>query len=509
MISRSRSGPPPPRRAPEERVFCRLATSSTRDSRGALRRLTPLCEARPQGPGPAAGQRAEEGLDARAAVRKRPFSDPGPAKGNAEQTQSQRPKRTIRPQHAGRAAMEAALAVRFLLALCGCLALLPRAEPVCPERCDCQHAQHLLCTNRGLRAVPKTSSLPSPQDVLTYSLGGNFITNITAFDFHRLGQLRRLDLQYNQIRSLHPKTFEKLSRLEELYLGEQPLAGARPGHAGAAAQTASPLRQRQRDRPPEPRLLRGLGEPGEAAAGRERPRGAARRSLRAAGQPALPPPGVQPDPLLGQERLRPAGQAALPQPLCQRAAALLAPRGHLRPAALPLDPHPVGQQPAAPRPPRLPTPAPPRAALAQGQPAHAPGTGCLLGAAGPARAAPGRQPAEPAALGAAGPPAQPGGPGPEWQRAVRAAPGHLRPPGPAAGAQPARQRAQRPLRGHLRCEPGPLPAGSGWQRLDLRLPAAGPEALDGRLALAGPAAHRLRAVSPPARPAGQVPGLLG
>lgn len=132
--------------------------------------------------------------------------------------------------------MEAARAVRFLLVVCGCLALPPWAQPVCPERCDCQHPQHLLCTNRGLRAVPKTSSLPSPQDVLTYSLGGNFITNITAFDFHRLGQLRRLDLQYNQIRSLHPKTFEKLSRLEELYLGNNLLQALAPG-------TLAPLRK--------------------------------------------------------------------------------------------------------------------------------------------------------------------------------------------------------------------------------------------------------------------------
>ncbi|XP_004582466.2 TLR4 interactor with leucine rich repeats [Ochotona princeps] len=132
--------------------------------------------------------------------------------------------------------MEVARAARFLLAVCVCLALLPRAAPVCPERCDCQHSQHLLCTNRGLRAVPKTSSLPSPQDVLTYSLGGNFITNISAFDFHRLGQLRRLDLQYNQIRSLHPKTFEKLSRLEELYLGNNLLQALAPG-------TLAPLRK--------------------------------------------------------------------------------------------------------------------------------------------------------------------------------------------------------------------------------------------------------------------------
>uniref|UniRef100_A0A8D0ZI16 TLR4 interactor with leucine rich repeats n=1 Tax=Sus scrofa TaxID=9823 RepID=A0A8D0ZI16_PIG len=132
--------------------------------------------------------------------------------------------------------MEAARAVRFLLVVCGCLALPPRAQTVCPERCDCQHPQHLLCTNRGLRAVPKTSSLPSPQDVLTYSLGGNFITNITAFDFHRLGELRRLDLQYNQIRFLHPKTFEKLSRLEELYLGNNLLQTLAPG-------TLAPLRK--------------------------------------------------------------------------------------------------------------------------------------------------------------------------------------------------------------------------------------------------------------------------
>ncbi|XP_074051660.1 TLR4 interactor with leucine rich repeats [Macrotis lagotis] len=127
--------------------------------------------------------------------------------------------------------MEVARTVGFLLLLGSCLSLPPPPppEPICPERCDCQHQQHLLCTNRGLRAVPKTSTLPSPQEVLTYSLGGNFIANVTAFDFHRLAQLRRLDLQFNQIRSLHPKTFEKLSRLEELYLGNNLLEGLAPG----------------------------------------------------------------------------------------------------------------------------------------------------------------------------------------------------------------------------------------------------------------------------------------
>ncbi|XP_062978223.1 TLR4 interactor with leucine rich repeats [Elgaria multicarinata webbii] len=119
--------------------------------------------------------------------------------------------------------------MRPLLACCCCffLALLPpAAEPLCPAPCDCQQQQHLLCTNRGLRAVPKAAE---PQDILTYSLGGNFIANISAFDFHRLVALQRLDLQYNRIRALHPKAFERLARLEELYLGNNLLAALAPG----------------------------------------------------------------------------------------------------------------------------------------------------------------------------------------------------------------------------------------------------------------------------------------
>ncbi|NXD61800.1 TRIL protein, partial [Eolophus roseicapillus] len=110
--------------------------------------------------------------------------------------------------------------------------LLPAAESICPEPCDCQQHQHLLCTNRGLRSVPKAAE---PQDVLTYSLGGNFIANISAFDFHRLAGLQRLDLQYNRIRSLHPKAFERLDRLEELYLGNNLLPALAPGTLSALA----------------------------------------------------------------------------------------------------------------------------------------------------------------------------------------------------------------------------------------------------------------------------------
>ena len=93
----------------------------------------------------------------------------------------------------------------------------------CPDGCDCQHPQHLLCTNRGLRAVPKPAARVS-EEALVFSLGGNFIGNISAFDFTRYSNLVRLNLQYNQIQTIQPKAFEKLSKLEELYLGHNLLS---------------------------------------------------------------------------------------------------------------------------------------------------------------------------------------------------------------------------------------------------------------------------------------------
>ncbi|XP_038653205.1 TLR4 interactor with leucine rich repeats [Scyliorhinus canicula] len=96
------------------------------------------------------------------------------------------------------------------------LCLICSAESFCPEQCDCQH-HNLLCTNRGLRTVPEAQQ--NAADVLTYSLGGNFISNISERDFAHFTRLLRLDLQYNKIQHIHPKTFEQLSRLEELYLG--------------------------------------------------------------------------------------------------------------------------------------------------------------------------------------------------------------------------------------------------------------------------------------------------
>uniref|UniRef100_A0A671Y1Q7 TLR4 interactor with leucine rich repeats n=1 Tax=Sparus aurata TaxID=8175 RepID=A0A671Y1Q7_SPAAU len=97
------------------------------------------------------------------------------------------------------------------------------AGSYCPDRCECQHPQHLMCTNRGLRAVPKPAARVS-EEALVFSLGGNFIGNISAFDFTRYSNLVRLNLQYNQIQTIQPKAFEKLSKLEELYLGHNLLS---------------------------------------------------------------------------------------------------------------------------------------------------------------------------------------------------------------------------------------------------------------------------------------------
>nr|XP_020469815.1 TLR4 interactor with leucine rich repeats [Monopterus albus]XP_020469816.1 TLR4 interactor with leucine rich repeats [Monopterus albus] len=115
----------------------------------------------------------------------------------------------------------------LLLSLNGFLSSSP-ATSFCPDRCDCQHPQHLMCTNRGLRTVPKPAARV-PEEVQIFSLGGNFISNISAFDFTRYSDLVRLNLQYNQIQAIHPKAFEKLSKLEELYLGHNLLSNILTG----------------------------------------------------------------------------------------------------------------------------------------------------------------------------------------------------------------------------------------------------------------------------------------
>lgn len=132
------------------------------------------------------------------------------------------PGRASRAAGMGAAALLASVCSVLLLSLGGSASSSP-ATGLCPERCDCQRPQHLMCTNRGLRAVPEPAARGS-EEALILSLGGNFIGNISALDFARYSNLARLNLQYNQIQTIHPKAFEKLSMLEELYLGHNLLS---------------------------------------------------------------------------------------------------------------------------------------------------------------------------------------------------------------------------------------------------------------------------------------------
>ncbi|XP_077051605.1 TLR4 interactor with leucine rich repeats [Siphateles boraxobius] len=117
----------------------------------------------------------------------------------------------------------------FLLLASGALLFFAPVCAICPETCDCQHAQHILCANSGLRAVPKAPQVERAGYVRVLGLAGNFIHNLSAFDFMRYGNLMRLNLQFNQIRNIHPKAFEKLSKLEELYLGNNLISAIQPG----------------------------------------------------------------------------------------------------------------------------------------------------------------------------------------------------------------------------------------------------------------------------------------
>ncbi|XP_067281687.1 TLR4 interactor with leucine rich repeats [Pseudorasbora parva] len=121
------------------------------------------------------------------------------------------------------------LLYNFLLLGSGALLFFAPVYTICPETCDCQHAQHILCANRGLRAVPKPPQVERAGDVRVLGLAGNFIHNLSAFDLMRYGNLMRLNLQFNQIRNIHPKAFEKLSKLEELYLGNNLISAIQPG----------------------------------------------------------------------------------------------------------------------------------------------------------------------------------------------------------------------------------------------------------------------------------------
>lgn len=108
----------------------------------------------------------------------------------------------------------------------GALSLL-RARAACPELCECPRTQHVFCANRGLRTVPESS-----QSARVLSLAGNFIGNLSALALARYSHVTRLDLQFNQIRRVHPKAFEKLVELEELYLGHNLISTLHSGTFG-------------------------------------------------------------------------------------------------------------------------------------------------------------------------------------------------------------------------------------------------------------------------------------
>lgn len=111
------------------------------------------------------------------------------------------------------------------------------ARSFCPDRCDCSDSRHLVCTNRGLRTVPALLHAPAKEEqeavqqkeVLIFSLGGNFISNISSSDFSGFSGLLRLNLQYNQIEKIQPGSFGQLAQLEELYLGHNLLSALPAG----------------------------------------------------------------------------------------------------------------------------------------------------------------------------------------------------------------------------------------------------------------------------------------
>nr|XP_015214361.1 PREDICTED: TLR4 interactor with leucine rich repeats-like [Lepisosteus oculatus] len=87
---------------------------------------------------------------------------------------------------------------------------------LCPEACNCNDMD-VFCSNSGLTYVPQILGTHSPAQYL--SLGGNFIRSVGTGDFLFYTQLNRLDLQYNVISSIQPRSFESLKKLKELYLG--------------------------------------------------------------------------------------------------------------------------------------------------------------------------------------------------------------------------------------------------------------------------------------------------
>ncbi|XP_007239928.3 TLR4 interactor with leucine rich repeats [Astyanax mexicanus] len=123
----------------------------------------------------------------------------------------------------------------LLLSAAAALRLAPAdPHPPCPEPCECGRATppqpllHVLCANRGLRAVPSALPVESARLVRVLSLAGNFISDVGARDLAHYRRLASLNLQFNRIGRVHPRAFARLHELRELYLGHNLLAALTP-----------------------------------------------------------------------------------------------------------------------------------------------------------------------------------------------------------------------------------------------------------------------------------------
>ncbi|XP_028847258.1 TLR4 interactor with leucine rich repeats [Denticeps clupeoides] len=146
----------------------------------------------------------------------------------------------------------ATLACVFL----ACVARALAASAACPAGCECARATHVLCANRGLRALPAAAA---PAGVRVLGLAGNYIRDVTARGLSRYGDLRKLSLQFNRIRKVHPRAFRRQGALEELYLGHNLLTSLQPGTLHALRRLSVLCADNNRIRSLRPESLGRLG----------------------------------------------------------------------------------------------------------------------------------------------------------------------------------------------------------------------------------------------------------
>ena len=83
---------------------------------------------------------------------------------------------------------------------------------VCPRPCRCTFGFQIECENRNLTAVPK--DLPSEMVVL--DLSNNKITSLKYSDFFDCHNLEKLDISWNNLKTIEQHTFKPLANLKNL-----------------------------------------------------------------------------------------------------------------------------------------------------------------------------------------------------------------------------------------------------------------------------------------------------